>query len=118
MKKQHYNEDEITAIKLAAAKVEREALIRWWTREIDLLDEQIRQMGDYLALVTARADHHGVMDAAADIRELTAKRSVFMQMTELVRGSGCGHRIEDIERLLFDSRVRFERTRIDRQVRP
>ena len=40
-----------------------------WKRDLDL-------MKDYLSLCIRKEDWHGVMDAAADIREIVAKLSV------------------------------------------
>jgi len=88
-----------------------DSMRQWWGREVEMLTEQIDAMKDYLALVTARGDYHGVMDAGADIRELTARRSVFVDLLATVADGGAAHRLEEIKRTLLDIRLRRERRR-------
>lgn len=56
--------------------------LKQWAHEVEVIDGQIAAMRNYLALVTSRSDYHGVMDAAADIRELNARRAVFVGLLD------------------------------------
>lgn len=73
-------------------------LVDWWRAEVRLLDRQIEALRHYLALVTGRDDWHGIMDASADMRELVARRGVYVDIIARVEAGGARDRVEEIER--------------------